>query len=120
MIDFACKQFSLDDVIKCGLGLTKADFNVAKYLIKNSIEWFTSDKIAKNLNLNQTTVQRALKKLFDKNVVIRSQKNLENGGYIYVYQIKSKKEIHSLIMGIIDKWTKKIELELEQWQNKKN
>jgi len=80
----------------------------------------TSDKIAKKLNLNLTTVQRALKKLYETGVVIRSQKNLDNGGYIYVYQIKSKKEIHSLIMNVIRKWTKTVELELEQWQNGKN
>jgi len=65
-------------------------------------------------------VQRALKKLYETGVVIRSQKNLDNGGYIYVYQIKSKKEIHSLIMNVIRKWTKTVELELEQWQNGKN
>lgn len=117
MIDFACKQFSLNDVIKCGLGLTKADYNVFKFLLGNNIEWFTSDLISKKLNLNLTTVQRALKKIFEKDVLIRSQKNLDNGGYIYVYQIKNKKEIHSLIMNIIKKWTKAVEVELEKWQS---
>jgi len=119
MIDFACKKFSLDEVIKCGLSLTKADFNILKYLIKNSTEWFTSETISIQLKLNLTTVQRTLKKLYEKDIVIRNQRNLDKGGYIYSYQIRSKKEINTLIMKIINNWAKIVEHELEDWQKNK-
>ena len=33
MIDFACKRFEIDKIIKCGLNLSKADFKVMKELL---------------------------------------------------------------------------------------
>jgi len=117
MVNFACKQFEIEAIIKCGLGLTKADCKVIQFLLKNNAEWFTSETIAKKLNFNLTTIQRSLKRLTERDITIRSQNNLDHGGYIYLYQAKGKKEIRKTIMDIINSWTKKVEKELEEWQN---
>ncbi|MBW3021246.1 HTH domain-containing protein [Candidatus Woesearchaeota archaeon] len=116
MIDFACKQFRIEDVIKCGLGLTKADCKVIQFLLRNNTEWFTSEQISKELDFNITTVQRSLKRLTEKDITIRNQNNLENGGYIFIYQAKGKNDIRELIMNVIKEWTKKVQRELEEWQ----
>ncbi len=33
-MDFACKEFKIEDVIKCALNLTKADLNVMRHFFK--------------------------------------------------------------------------------------
>ena len=38
MIDFGCREFDLDDIMKCGLGLTKAEFRVMRYLVQHPEE----------------------------------------------------------------------------------
>ena len=78
MIDFACKQFDIETIIKCGLGLTRAEYHVMEFFIKNSKE-YESQEIANKLDLNLSTVQKALKKLYEKDIVVRHQANLSNG-----------------------------------------
>jgi predicted transcriptional regulator len=114
MIDFACKRFELNEVIKCGLSLTKSDLNIMYFLIKNR-DRFSSFQISEKLNLELSTVQRALKRLYEKNIVIRSQTNLSNGGYVYRYEIRDKKDLRKIIMIVINNWVKKVEEELNKW-----
>jgi predicted transcriptional regulator len=115
MIDFACKKFELKSVIKCSLGLTKSDILIMTFLIKNDESFFSSQYISKNLMLDLSTVQRSLKKLTEKNIVTRQQKNLYSGGYVFSYRINDKKIIRKQISDIIHGWVKKFDLELEKW-----
>ena len=115
MIDFACKTFMLDEIIKCSFGITKADFKVLDFLVKHDAKWFTTEELSEKLQLNLTTIQRAVKKLFEQEVVKRKQNNLENGGYIYIYQIKEKRLLREKIMDIIEKWKKNVETALTNW-----
>lgn len=114
MIDFACKQFDLDDIIKCGLGLTKTEFKIMEYFLshKNECKTFT---IANKMNLNVTTVQKAVKKLSEKKVILKHQKNLSNGGYVYTYECNSRIEIRKIIKGIIRNWAEKVEERIDNW-----
>jgi len=114
MIDFACKRFSLDEIIKCSLSLSKADCKIMHSLLKEQ-DWITTKDLAKKLNLNITTVQRAVKKLHGKNVLTRSQENLKDGGYIFFYKIKNKKELRELIMQLVNDWVNNVEKELNNW-----
>jgi predicted transcriptional regulator len=115
MIDFACKQFNLDDVIKCGLGLTKIELQIMKYFLKDTSKTCTTSSISKKLNLNLTTIQKAVKKLSDKEVIIRHQKNLDNGGYVYTYECNSKSNIRTIIKKIIRNWSSKVEKNIDNW-----
>jgi predicted transcriptional regulator len=114
MIDFACKKFELEEVIRCGFGITKSDYRIIVYLMKNT-ERFNSNDISKNLELDLSTVQRSLKKLNEKNLIIRSQINLANGGYVYFYSIKDKKEIKEMLTKIINNWSEKVKSEVKRW-----
>lgn len=115
MIDFACKRFELDEIIKCGLGLTKSDFKIMMYLLKNNEDMLDSSQIAKRLNLNLSTCQRSLKRLNEKDIIARSQINLSKGGYNYLYRIHDKRFLRKLIMDVINGWTKRVENELKRW-----
>ena len=114
-MDFACKSFSIDEVVRCSLSLTKAEFKVLEFLIKNDLNKFKSDHIAKVLNLDISTTQRCLKKLNEKNIVSRSQFNLLKGGYVYAYKITDKKQIKQIISDIIAKWADKFHKEIDKW-----
>jgi predicted transcriptional regulator len=114
MIDFACKTFKLEDVIKCGLGLTKADLKIFKFLIKLNAE-ATSEEISKKNHLDLSTVQRTVKKLYEKKILFRHQTNLDGGGYIFSYKTKSKKAITLILNEIITKWQERVENELNNW-----
>lgn len=113
MIDFACKQFNLDDIIKCALGLSKADCKVFRFFLGQDQE-FTADIIAEKLSLDLSTVQRSLKKLTDKDLLERGQHNFTGGGYQYSYRSRSKSYVRKLIMDIIGGWTQRVEEGLHQ------
>lgn len=115
MIDFACKRFQIEEVIKCGLGLTKADLKLLRYMLENGDEWFTTDELSKHLKLSLSTIQRSVKKLHERKVILRSQENLDNGGYIFLYKVKTKKSLRELMMDIVHNWVKTVDAELKKW-----
>lgn len=115
MIDFACKQFNIEEIIKCGLGLTKAEYVIFQYFIKNITKKYTTNLLSKKTNFNLTTIQKAVKKLSDQNILIKKQKNLKNGGYIFCYECNSKDQIRSTLKKLIQNWSSKVEQEIELW-----
>jgi len=79
MIDFACKTFELNEIVKCGLGLTKSDMRVMNFLMRKR-KIYSSFEIAEELSLDASTVQRALKKLHEKKIfvlIIRRKKKIK-------------------------------------------
>jgi predicted transcriptional regulator len=112
-INFACKRFEIDDIIRCSLGLSKSDLKILNFLMKYSDKSLTSSDISKKLNLDVSTVQRGIKGLYGKEIVNRKQFNLKNGGYTYVYQIKNKQDIKKRILKIINIWVKQAESEIQ-------
>ncbi len=115
MIDFACKKFDLNEIIKCSLNLTKTEFEIMKNLIINDGDFFITTDLSEKLNIGLSTVQKAVKKLKDNGVVEQSQKNIECGGYFFTYKIKDKPELRRIIVKIVQKWSKKVENEIENW-----
>jgi len=116
MIDFACKRFSLDEVIRCGLGLTKSDFAIMSLLVRGSNYFLTTVDISKKTGLDLSTVQRSVKKLYERKILVRKQENLKNGGYIFYYKAKSRKEIKDIVLKIVDNWSERVEKELIGWR----
>jgi predicted transcriptional regulator len=115
MIDFACKKFDLNEIIKCSLNLTRTEFEVMKYLIINDEKIFGTVDLSDKLNIGLSTVQKALKKMKENDILHQSQKNIEGGGYYFTYKIKNKLELRKIIIKIVQKWSKKVEKEIEMW-----
>ena len=115
MIDFACKKFDIEEIVKCSLNLSKSDFNILKFLLKNSANKFSTEEIASKLNLDQSTIQRSVKKLYKKGLISRSQMNKEGGGYLFYYKIKNKAEINNQILSIIDNWVHTVKENIKKW-----
>jgi predicted transcriptional regulator len=116
-MDFACKEFKVEDVIKCALNLTKADLKVMKYFLNETEQWVDSDSLSKALELDISTIQRSVKKLHENEILQRSQQNLDGGGYVFRYKIYSRAKIKNIIMTVVNSWADRLGQELEKWEN---
>ena len=105
MITFACRIIKKEDVVKCSLNLNKTEYNILNFFFKNSGS-YSPLQISKKMKLERTTVQKALKGLVRKNLVIRKKKNLKRGGYVFLYETIDKEKIKERIKNIISKWHK--------------
>lgn len=116
-MDFACKEFKIEDVIKCALSLTKADLKVMKYFLNETERWTDTESVSKALKLDLSTIQRSVKKLHEKEILQRSQQNLDGGGYVFIYKIHSRTKIRNIITSIVNSWADRLGQELEKWEN---
>ncbi len=116
-MDFACKEFQVEDIIKCALNLTKADLKVMKYFLKETDQWAETYFLSKTLTLDISTIQRSVKKLHEKEILQRSQQNLDGGGYVFRYKIHSRTKIKNIIMIVVNSWADRLGQELEKWGN---
>jgi len=114
MIDFACKRFEIEDIVRCGFGLSKADYNILVLLMKNHKNGLTTKEITLQLGLDLSTTQRSVKKLFEKDIISRSQFNLHSG-YLFKYHIKDKKVIKDKIINIMRAWISGAESSVLNW-----
>ncbi|MFH1916673.1 MAG: MarR family transcriptional regulator [Nanoarchaeota archaeon] len=114
MIDFACKRFEIKEVVRCGLSLTKAEYDILHFFISSS-SWLDTEEIAKKTELDQSTVQRAVKKLHEKGVIQRRQNNLSGGGYVYEYRAEPKEKIRKTIMTTVNNWALTVYTALKKW-----
>jgi predicted transcriptional regulator len=117
MIDFACKEFKVEDVIKCALNLTKADLKVMKYFLNETEQWVDTESLSKALELDISTIQRSVKKLHEKEILQRSQQNLDGGGYVFRYKTHSRAKIKNIIMTVVNSWADRLGQELDKWEN---
>ncbi|MBN1156963.1 HTH domain-containing protein [Candidatus Woesearchaeota archaeon] len=115
MMDFACKKIEIKQVVKCGFGLSKADFRLMEFMLNNDEKYFTTHELSKKLGLNLSTIQRSVKKLHEKAVIERKQINLAGGGYLFTYKSKDKIEVRKLVISVVRNWTKKVEEEINRW-----
>jgi predicted transcriptional regulator len=114
MITFACKDIEFKDLLRCSFALTRSEYNVFMFLLKSD-KYYTANQIGKTMKLDRTTVQKAIKKLADKEIVIRHQENLEKGGYLFFYKIKNRQEIKHKMMNIVEKWHDGVLEEITNW-----
>jgi predicted transcriptional regulator len=117
MIDFACKEFKVEDVIKCALNLTRADLKVMKYFLNETEQWVDTESLSNALKLDISTIQRSVKKLYEKEILQRSQQNLDGGGYVFRYKIHSRSKIKNIIMTVVNSWADRLGQELEKWES---
>lgn len=115
MLDFACRPLEMDQMLKCGLGLTKAELSILHHFLKNCRREMASEEISKEMGLDLTTVQKAVKKLHGRSAISRFQRNLGNGGYLYLYRCNSRQEIRELLKKTIRLWVGGMENAIDRW-----
>ena len=113
MVTFACKKINPDELIRCSFDINKTEYNVLFFMIKNQSP-ITVIRIAKEMKLERTTVQKAIKTLLEKSLVKRIQRNLQRGGYIFFYEAGNKKDLKIRIKKIVHNWVKAVDREIEK------
>jgi predicted transcriptional regulator len=95
--------------------MSKSDYNLFEFFMKNVEDDFDTEELAKKTGFHITTVQRTVKKMHEKGLLSRKQKNLGGGGYIFVYQLQDKKRIRQIVISTVQLWTKRVEEEVNHW-----
>ncbi len=113
-VQFACKTIPVEQILKCSFGLNKTEVVVLKRIF-NETEEIEMPELIKKIKKDRTTIQRALKNLTTKNLLIRRQINLERGGYVYTYKVRDKNEVKNEITEIFNAFAEKVKFELENW-----
>ncbi len=113
MITFSCKKISKKDLIKCTFDLNKTEYNLLLFLFGKNKK-YTVFQISKNMELDRTTIQKAIKILVIKNLIRRTQRNISKGGYTFLYEINNKNQIKKRIKKMVYTWYKGIERAIEE------
>ena len=108
MITFSCKKITEEELTRCSFNLNKTEYNVLIFLLRND-KMCTIFQISKAMELERTTIQKAIKNLVEKGLAKRTQKNLFRGGYIFLYKPNNKDEIKSKMKELTYKWYKNVE-----------
>jgi len=114
MITFACQDIEFSDLLRCSFELNKTEYNVLMYLLMTEKQFSAAD-IGKHMKLDRTTVQQAVKKLAEKNLIKRLQQNLGKGGYTFSYCIKDKSNIKDRMLKIVEEWHSSVVSEIGKW-----
>jgi predicted transcriptional regulator len=114
MISFACQDIEFKDLLRCSFQLSKTEYNIFMFLLFKD-KYYTTSVLASIMKLDRTTVQKSIKALADKNLVVRSQENLSKGGYTFHYRINNKNEIKQRMQDIVGKWHKEVLKEIKKW-----
>lgn len=112
VIDFACKQISLEDLIRCSFSLNKTDYFVFNFIL-NSNSHVTVSVIAAKLNLDRTTVQKSVKVLMNKSLIVRLRQNKLRGGYAFSYAVDELPKIKLRMKKIVRNWYGSVKSEID-------
>lgn len=113
-VSFACKIIKIEDVVRCSFDINKTQYDILM-LLSRSKEPLTISEIASKLGKDRTTVQKAVKVLYDKQLITRRQMNLDNGGYTYYYLMKDKENSKKQIIKLIDEWAEEAKRTILHW-----
>lgn len=112
VIDFACRRISREDLLRCSFSLSRTEYKVLSHLLLLS-KPKTVSLIAAEMGLERTTIQKALKVLVEKSLVLRKQSNLDKGGYEFFYFSLPKEEIKKIMYANVGAWQKSVLTEID-------
>lgn len=113
-INFACKVFPIEKILRCAFGLSQTETEILRYLV-NTQEEVEVETISREIGKDKTTVQRNVKTLAEKGVINRRQINLKQGGYVFVYSGKSKTFLKEKIYQSFDNFKETLAKEIQRW-----
>lgn len=111
---FACKEINFYEIMRCSFALTKTEHNVLLFLVKEHID-FSIKELSNKLSLERSTIQKSIKSLSDKSLIIRKQQNLDDGGYRFYYLAIKKSEIKEKMLSSVQAWHTSVENMIHKW-----
>jgi predicted transcriptional regulator len=89
------------DLLCCAFDLRECEITIYRSLIDTPM---TVEDLSSIICRDRSTTQRSLQKLLDKGLVERDRKQMEKGGYFYIYKAVSSEEIRNQILTQLDQW----------------
>jgi predicted transcriptional regulator len=114
MVKYLCKEFSIDEIIKCSFNLSDSELKVFLELMKCKTS-VCVNVVAKKLNKDRSTIQKLIAKLIDKKIIKKTRKTLDDGGHIFYYSIIDKSELKKTICKTLDCWYCNVKKEVFRW-----
>jgi len=114
------KKFTIEDLMRCILGLQEIEIRVYFDLLENGEGSVL--EIAERVNRDRTTVQKALRSLMNCGLVSR-KKVTEKVGYKYIYNAVELDKVSDIIEELLDDWYQNVKKWLgyfRESRNKKN
>ena len=101
------------DLLCCAFGLKTYEIDTYIMLLAGPK---TVEDITVKIDADRSTIQRALKKLKDLELVTRERKQLDRGGYYYVYHAVSATNVRNQILAQLEHWYQRTRrFLLESW-----
>ncbi len=113
-INFVCRVIKFEDILRCSFGLNKTEIAIMKFLLEEKEE-LTIEEIMKKIKRDRTTIQRGVKRLFEKELIKRRQINLDKGGYVFIYSSKPKQELKDKVFKIFESFKESVSKEIQKW-----
>ena len=112
-LNFACKKITIEQLLKCTFSLSNTEVKVLK--VMDCSKEVSIKDIQKKLNKDRSTVQRAVKSLADKELIIRKQYNLETGGYVFTYRCIRKAFLKEKMKATLDQFHESVEKAIDKF-----
>ncbi len=112
-LNFACRQISIEQLLKCTFSLSSTEVKVLKAM--DCQKELSIKELQKKLQKDRSTIQRAVKSLADKKLIIRKQYNLETGGYIFTYRCIRKAFLKEKMKKTLDDFHESVEKAIDKF-----
>ncbi|ADC68873.1 transcriptional regulator, TrmB [Methanocaldococcus sp. FS406-22] len=111
------KKFTIEDLMRCILGLQEIEIRVYFDLLENGEGSVL--EIAERVNRDRTTVQKALRSLMNCGLVSR-KKVTEKVGYKYIYNAVELDKVSDIIEELLDDWYQNVKKWLNYFRESRN
>jgi predicted transcriptional regulator len=111
------KKFTIEDLMRCILGLQEIEIRVYFDLLENGEGSVL--EIAERVNRDRTTVQKALRSLMNCGLVSR-KKVTEKVGYKYIYNAVDLDKVSDIIEELLDDWYQNVKKWLNYFRESRN
>ncbi len=94
--------FNIGDLFKCLLGLSDREIEIFNYMLEHRGE--CCDRVAEELQISRSTVQRAMKRLYEMRLVTRDQDfpQGQTRGYTYKYSLVPPDSLRAYLLALVE------------------
>lgn len=104
-------ELSADELMKCALGIKIIE--IEAYCVLNAVGACTVQDVALKLGRSRPTTQRLLQSLVEKGLAVREEELIGLGGYKYLYRAVSPEILKTRTKEMLDKWYKRMLIEVD-------
>ena len=114
MAEYMCKQFDFNSLVKCSFSLSDSELKIFLELMECN-DPICIVALSKKIKRDRSTIQKVIKILLEKELVVKKKINLEDGGYMFYYSPKSKSDLKKQMLKLVGVWYNNVKKEIMKW-----